>query len=255
MLRAAKPATSGEHRIGDRYARDAHNGRNPRTAQAAAAILPQPERMMPADPRSRKPTVPRAMPRQGRGMPQNEKIPGRSRGKSPSEIDTTEQDLSKTTAPVRAQQRRNTGRVRAGIHRNTGRARAGVRRNTSDSPMHLLSGVDTPLIAAALDWSRPYTRAVLRTWKLRPAYCHAVLAPPVRFDLEGNPTDQPVDEDARTLANIRLATWASRRHQSAPHKPPGGGGGTTACSPTQAPDHRKPADGAPHRRTRCRQSG
>src|SRR3954470_17094641 len=34
----------------------------------------------------------------------------------------------------------------------------------------------TPLIAAALDWSHPYTRAVLRTWKLRPAYCHAVLA-------------------------------------------------------------------------------
>ena len=60
----------------------------------------------------------------------------------------------------------------------------------------------TPLIAAALDWSRPYTRAVLRTWKLRPAYCHAVLAHPVRFDLDGNPTDEPVDEDARALARL-----------------------------------------------------
>src|SRR3954447_22311526 len=30
----------------------------------------------------------------------------------------------------------------------------------------LIAGL-TPLIAAALDWSRPYTRAVLRTWKLR----------------------------------------------------------------------------------------
>jgi hypothetical protein len=89
-----------------------------------------------------------------------------------------------------------------------------------------------------LDWSRPYTRAVLRTWKLRPAYCRAVLDYPVRFDLEGNPTDQLVDEGARILAKTRLAAWASKRRRPAPHKPPGGGGGTTA-SPTQAPDHRE----------------
>jgi sRNA-binding protein len=68
----------------------------------------------------------------------------------------------------------------------------------------LIAGL-TPLIAAALDWSRPYTRAVLRTWKLRPAYCRAVLDYPVRFDLDGNPTDQLVDEDARTLARTRLS--------------------------------------------------
>src|SRR3954453_13873789 len=103
----------------------------------------------------------------------------------------------------------------------------------------LIAGI-APLIAAALDWSRPYTRAVLRTWKLRPAYCRAVLLHPVRFDLDGNPTDQPVDEDARTLAKLRLATWASKRRPT-PHKPPGGGG-TTASSPTQALDHRNPAD-------------
>ncbi|MFL5256584.1 MAG: ProQ/FINO family protein, partial [Rhodopila sp.] len=106
----------------------------------------------------------------------------------------------------------------------------------------LITGL-TPLIAAALDWSHPYTRAVLRTWKLRPAYCHAVLAHSVRFDLEGNPTDQPVDEDARTRAKIRLTTWAIKRRQPAPHNPPGGGG-TTASSSIQAPDHRKPVDSA-----------
>jgi len=100
----------------------------------------------------------------------------------------------------------------------------------------------TPLIAATLDWNHPYTRAVLRTWKLRPAYCHAVLAHPVRFDLDGNPTNQSVDEDARTMAKARLAMWASKRRQTAPHNPPGGGGGTTASSPTQASDRRKPAD-------------
>ena len=99
----------------------------------------------------------------------------------------------------------------------------------------------TPLIAAALDWNHPYTRAVLRTWKLRPAYCRAVLDHPVRFDLDGNPTTQPVDKDARTMAKTRLATWASKRRRPAPHKPPGDGG-TTAASPTQALDRRKPAD-------------
>src|SRR6476620_4702411 len=95
----------------------------------------------------------------------------------------------------------------------------------------LIAGL-VPLIATALDWSRPYTRAVLRTWKLRPAYCRAVLAYPVRFDLDGNPTDQPVDEDARILAKTRLDTWASKRRRPTPHKSLGGGGGTTA-SPTQ----------------------
>src|SRR4051812_38381826 len=95
---------------------------------------------------------------------------------------------------------------------------------------------------AALDWSHPYTRAVLRTWKLRPAYCHAVLAHPVRFDLDGNPTDQPVGEDARTIAKTRLDTWASKRRQPTPHKPPDGGDSTTASSPTQASNRRKPAD-------------
>ena len=106
----------------------------------------------------------------------------------------------------------------------------------------LIAGL-TPLIATALDWSHPYTRAVLRTWKLRPAYCRAVLEYPVRFDLDGNPTEQPVGEDARTMAKTRLDSWASKRRQPAPHKPPGGGG-TTASSSTQAPDHRKPADTA-----------
>jgi sRNA-binding protein len=110
----------------------------------------------------------------------------------------------------------------------------------------LIAGL-TPLLAAALDWSPPYTRAVLRTWKLRPAYCHAVLAHPVRFDLDGNPTDQPVDEDARTQAKTRLATWASKRRRPALHKPPGGGGDTTASSPTRAPVIANRPKPPPHR--------
>src|SRR4051794_28122235 len=69
----------------------------------------------------------------------------------------------------------------------------------------LITGL-TPMIATALGWSHPYTRAVLRTWRLRPAYCRAVLEYPVRFDLDGNPTEQPVNEDARTMAKTRLET-------------------------------------------------
>ena len=84
----------------------------------------------------------------------------------------------------------------------------------------LMAGL-TLLIAAGLNGSHPYTRAVLRTWKLRPAYCRAVLDHPVRFDLDGNPTEQSVGEDARTMAKTRLAAWASKRGQPAPHKPPG----------------------------------
>jgi sRNA-binding protein len=105
-----------------------------------------------------------------------------------------------------------------------------------------LSAGLTPLIAAALDWSHPYTRAVLRTWKLRPAYCRAVLDHPVRFDLDGNPTEQPVGEDARTMAKTRLDTWASKRRQQTPHKSPDGDNGTTTSSPTQVSDRRKLAD-------------
>ena len=96
----------------------------------------------------------------------------------------------------------------------------------------LITGL-APLIAAALGWSPPYTRAVLRVWKLRPAYCRAVLAHPVRFDLDGNPTDEPVSDDARAQAKARLAAWANRHRRPAPHKPPGGGSGAA-----QAPHSR-----------------
>src|SRR4051794_2254564 len=102
----------------------------------------------------------------------------------------------------------------------------------------LIAGL-TPLIATALNWSHPYARAVLRTWKLRPAYCRAVLEYPVRFDLDGNPNEQPVGEDARTMAKTRLASWASKRRQQTPHKSPDGDNGTTTSSPTQVSDRRK----------------
>jgi sRNA-binding protein len=82
----------------------------------------------------------------------------------------------------------------------------------------LITGL-TPLIAAALGWSHPYTRAVLRTWKLRPACCHAVLAHPIRVDLNGNPTDQPVDEDARIRAGRGAVQHRQQSHFAGPAIP------------------------------------
>jgi sRNA-binding protein len=60
-------------------------------------------------------------------------------------------------------------------------------------------------VAAELGWSRPYARAVIRIWKLRDGYCHAVLAHERRHDLMGAASDEAVDEAARSLAQQRLA--------------------------------------------------
>jgi sRNA-binding protein len=76
----------------------------------------------------------------------------------------------------------------------------------------LISGAVSQ-IANTLGWSHAYARAVLRAWKLSPAYCHAVLVHPVRFDLDGSPTDQPIDEEARTHARTRLAALANKRQR------------------------------------------
>jgi sRNA-binding protein len=65
-------------------------------------------------------------------------------------------------------------------------------------------------IAEALGWSVPYTRAVVRVWKSRAAYCTAVLAHSKRINLDGSTSDDGVDDKARMLAKERLAVLASR---------------------------------------------
>jgi sRNA-binding protein len=65
-------------------------------------------------------------------------------------------------------------------------------------------------IAEAFGWSVAYTRAVLRVWKSRAAYCTAVLAHPKRINLDGSACDEEVDEKARALAKEQLAVLASR---------------------------------------------
>jgi sRNA-binding protein len=73
----------------------------------------------------------------------------------------------------------------------------------------LASGTVTQL-ADAFGWSHPYARAVLRTWKMREAYCSAVLCYPQRITLDGLANGEEVDEGSRARAKERLDKIAAR---------------------------------------------
>jgi sRNA-binding protein len=60
-------------------------------------------------------------------------------------------------------------------------------------------------------WTHDYARGVLQGWKMRAAYCEAVLREPLRIDLNGKPLTAPVDEEARAMARTRLAVLAARQ--------------------------------------------
>jgi len=67
-------------------------------------------------------------------------------------------------------------------------------------------------IAARTGWSPQYTTGVLRGWKLRRAYCEAVLRYDHRFSLEGEEVAEAVvEEGAREQARRQLARLAARR--------------------------------------------
>jgi hypothetical protein len=67
-------------------------------------------------------------------------------------------------------------------------------------------------IAERMGWSPRYAAGVLRGWKLRRAYCQAVLHYERRWNLEGEEVADAVVEDAaRELASKQLARIAARR--------------------------------------------
>jgi sRNA-binding protein len=59
-------------------------------------------------------------------------------------------------------------------------------------------------IAAVMDWSLPYTLGVLKSWKMTPVYCQAILSHDQRIALDGVPAEA-VDAKAKDLAAKRLA--------------------------------------------------
>jgi sRNA-binding protein len=64
-------------------------------------------------------------------------------------------------------------------------------------------------IAAAMDWSLPYTLGVLARWKMASAYCKSVLAHEHRIGLDGS-TAEPIDAKAKDLAAKQLERLATR---------------------------------------------
>jgi len=60
-------------------------------------------------------------------------------------------------------------------------------------------------------WSPDYARAVLTVWKLRPAYCKAILRYPTRINLDGSPSGEEIDDAARATATKRLEETAARQ--------------------------------------------
>jgi sRNA-binding protein len=70
-------------------------------------------------------------------------------------------------------------------------------------------------IAAVMDWPLPYTLGVLKTWKMAPVYCQAILSYDQRIALDGAPAET-VDTKAKELAAKRLADLSARK--AAKHK-------------------------------------
>jgi sRNA-binding protein len=72
-----------------------------------------------------------------------------------------------------------------------------------------LANLSAP-VAEAMGWTPAFATGVLRGWKARSAYCHAILKYPVRIDLAGQPTEQVVDDAARAMARSQLAAIKKR---------------------------------------------
>src|SRR4051794_26599641 len=58
----------------------------------------------------------------------------------------------------------------------------------------------TEAIVEVTGWNKDYTYGVLAAWKSRLAYCDAVLRNRIRIDIDGNVTDEVVDDTSRVMA-------------------------------------------------------
>src|SRR4051794_13067937 len=71
-------------------------------------------------------------------------------------------------------------------------------------------------IVAGTGWNKDYTYGVLAAWKSRIAYCDAVLRDSVRIDIDGNATDEVVDDTSRAMAEQkRKQVLEARRRREA----------------------------------------
>jgi sRNA-binding protein len=81
-----------------------------------------------------------------------------------------------------------------------------------DRKVRPLANVVEP-VAAAMSWTGSFTHGVLKGWKSSAAYCRAILRDPERVNLDGTPSGEMVDDEARRLATARLAEIKARREK------------------------------------------
>jgi sRNA-binding protein len=90
----------------------------------------------------------------------------------------------------------------------------------SDHALRPLASGAAAIVAAEMGWPEAYARGVLRIWKARSAYCRACLSCPGRIALDGSPTGEVVDDEARAMAREQLELRKRRRQATAlPEKP------------------------------------
>jgi sRNA-binding protein len=83
------------------------------------------------------------------------------------------------------------------------------------SPKPLARSVREAIVAGT-GWNKYYTYGVLAAWKSRIAYCDAVLRDGIRIDIDGNATDEVVDDTSRTMAEQkRTQVLEARRRREA----------------------------------------
>jgi sRNA-binding protein len=73
-------------------------------------------------------------------------------------------------------------------------------------------------IAARTGWTVPYANGVLRGWKMRAAYCKAVLRHDRRWTLNGEQTDEIITDAVRSQARQALAAMEARNLKKAQTK-------------------------------------
>jgi sRNA-binding protein len=71
----------------------------------------------------------------------------------------------------------------------------------------------TEAIVAGIGWNRDYTYGVLGVWKSRLAYCDAILRDAIRIDIDGNATDEVVDDTSRAMAEQKRKQVLETRHR------------------------------------------
>ena len=71
-------------------------------------------------------------------------------------------------------------------------------------------------IVAGTGWNKDYIYGVLGAWKSRLVYCDAVLRDTIRIDVDGNATNEVVDDPSRAMAEQkRKQMLEARRHREA----------------------------------------